>query len=79
MMTDHKALLRAYTAIARREQKERIAKGLAVVKAAKNAGLPVKAANIDGVEIEFGEPEAAGEEAILTPLEAWKAKRARSA
>jgi hypothetical protein len=56
-MTDSGGLLRAFTAIARREQRERVAKGLAVVKAARKKGLPVKAATIEGVALEFGEPD----------------------
>jgi hypothetical protein len=56
-MTDNDELLRTYSIIARREQRERIAKGLRVVKAAKKAGLPVKAATVEGVALEFGAPE----------------------
>jgi hypothetical protein len=58
-MTHNGELLRAYSAIAKREERERVAKGLAVVKAARKKGLPVKAATIEGVTLEFGEPEAA--------------------
>jgi hypothetical protein len=52
-------LLRAYAAIARREQRERVARGLAVVRAARKKGLPVKVATIEGVALQFGGPEAA--------------------
>jgi hypothetical protein len=52
-------LLRAYTAIAKREQRERVAKAVAVVKAARKKGLPVKVASIEGVTLQFGEPDAA--------------------
>jgi len=77
-MTDYNELMRAYAAIARREERERIAKGLRVVKAVEKAGKPVTRATIEGVELQFGEPDAANK-ATLTPLEAWKAKHARSA
>jgi hypothetical protein len=59
VMTDNDELLRVYTAVARREQRERVSKGLSVVKAARKKGLPVKSATIEGVALEFGEPEAA--------------------
>jgi hypothetical protein len=70
---------RAVAANSRREQRERIKKGLAVVKAAKKAGLPIKSAVVEGTVLELGEADPP-EKAILTPLEAWKEmKRARSA
>jgi hypothetical protein len=59
-LTDNKALLKAFTVIARREQRERIAKGLAVVKAAKKEGLLIRSATIENVTLEFGEAEAGG-------------------
>jgi hypothetical protein len=75
---DWTAFKRGLAATVRREQEERIAKWLAVVKAAREAGLPVKRVTIDGIEIEFGEADAP--KATLTPLEAWEEKkRARSA
>jgi hypothetical protein len=58
-MIDNDGLMRAFAAIARRKQREQISKGLAVIKAAQKAGLPVKAATIEGVELQFGEPESA--------------------
>jgi hypothetical protein len=58
-MTDNNDLLRAWTLIKRRERRERIAHDLAVVKAAERAGLPVKRAAIDGVDLEFGQPAPA--------------------
>jgi hypothetical protein len=38
----------------RREERKRIAKALAIIEAAKKSGLPVKAATIEGVELQFG-------------------------
>ena len=70
---------RAMAALQRRERPERLAREIAVVKAAQRAGLPVKAAIVEGVALTFGDPEAAGKAATLTPLEAWKAKHARQA
>ena len=59
-------------------QRRGIAKGLAIVKAARKAGLQVKGATIEGVALEFGDQAAAP--AKLTPLQEWRAKRnARSA
>jgi hypothetical protein len=58
----------------RGEQRALIANGLAVIKAAKKAGLPLKSAVVDGVEMEFGQPEAPKQTA-LTPLESWKEQR----
>jgi hypothetical protein len=60
--------------VPRREQRERIAKGLAIIKAATRAGLQVKGAVIEGVAVEFGEPDTP-QNAVMTPLEAWKEKR----
>jgi hypothetical protein len=57
-MTNNGKILRALGAIDRRRQRERIAKGLAIVKAAKRAGLPVRSATIEGVALEFGEADA---------------------
>lgn len=72
-------LFRAWTLIGRRERRERVAQALAMVKKAHKAGLAVKKATIEGVDLEFGQPEAAVKPATLTPLEAWKAKHARQA
>jgi hypothetical protein len=52
-MSDNGELLKAYAAIARREQRERVAKGLAVVKAARKKGFQVTRATIGDVELEF--------------------------
>ena len=66
-------LLRALTQIGRRERRDRLRQALEVVKAARKAGLPVKAANIEGVDLQFAESENPAK--ALTPLDAWKAKR----
>jgi hypothetical protein len=57
-MTDNDALLRALGRQSRRERRERVAEALAVVKAAKRAGLPVKGATVEGVALTFGAPDA---------------------
>jgi hypothetical protein len=75
----HAEYLRAVALIGRRERRERLAREIGVVKALQKAGLSVKKATIDGVGVEFGQPEAAKNAAALTPLEAWKAKHARQA
>jgi hypothetical protein len=75
----HDEYFRAMAALQRRERRERLARAIAVVKTAQKAGLPVKRATIEGVDLEFGQPEAAKAPATLTPLEAWKAKHARHA
>jgi DNA invertase Pin-like site-specific DNA recombinase len=67
-------LMRAYASISRMERRERIARQLAVVQAAQKAGLTIRGATIEGVELELGAPEGPAK-AVLTPLEAWKAKR----
>jgi hypothetical protein len=75
-MTDNDGLLRALGHIARRERRERIAHDIAVIKAAQKAGLLVKSAPIDGVQLELRAPEQAAQTtAPLTPLEEWRAKR----
>ena len=71
-MTD---LLRAFAAAAWREQRERIAKGIAVLKTAKKAGLPIKAAVVRGVTLELGEPDAAVKPAPDDEVEAWIKKQ----
>jgi len=59
-------------ALLRREQRERIAKGRAVVRAMKKVvGLPVKRVTVDGVEIEFSEPSAP---AVGNELDQWLLK-----
>jgi hypothetical protein len=52
----------------------------AAIKAAERAGLTVRGATLEGerIHLEFGPPESAPE-TTLTPLEAWRAKRARKA
>jgi hypothetical protein len=64
-------LLRAYAAIARREERERIAKGLRVVKAVEKAGKPITRATIEGVELQFGGQEAAVKPALDDEVETW--------
>jgi hypothetical protein len=79
-VTPNNDLLRALTLIGRRERRERVARALAVVKEARKLGLPVKRATIDGVDMEFGPPEAAKEAAAVTELDQWISKHhARSA
>jgi hypothetical protein len=51
---------RALAALQRRERRERLAREIAVIKAMQKAGLPVRRATIEGVDLEFGQPEAAG-------------------
>lgn len=58
-MTDNDALMRVYGIISRRERRERVKQALAVIEAARKKGLPVKAATIEGVVLELGEPETA--------------------
>lgn len=58
-MTDNDALLRAYSAIARREERARRRKALAIIKQAQKAGLLIKAAVVEGVELQFGKPGTA--------------------
>jgi glyoxylase-like metal-dependent hydrolase (beta-lactamase superfamily II) len=60
---------RAMAALQRRERRERLAREIAVVKAVEKAGLPVRRAVIDGVDLEFGQPEpkAAPDEATINP------------
>jgi len=50
---------RAMAAISRRERKEQLAREIAVIKAMQKAGLPVRRATIEGVDLEFGQPEPA--------------------
>jgi hypothetical protein len=51
-----------------RVRKPSLASQLRVIKAAEKAGLPVRAATIDGVALEFGQPEALPSEIeIQTP------------
>ena len=73
------ALDRSNRQARRRARRERLTQALNVIRAAQRAGLPVKAATVEGVALTFGDPEAAGKAATLTPLEAWKAKHARQA
>jgi hypothetical protein len=74
-MTDYKDLMRAFTATARWKEREAIAKGLRVIKAMEKAGKPVKAATIDGVELQFGAPESAPKTAPDNEVEAWIARQ----
>jgi hypothetical protein len=56
---EDEAHLRALARDARRAHRERLARQLSVIKAARKAGLPVKRATVEGVELEFGKPESA--------------------
>jgi hypothetical protein len=49
-------LLAAYARLGRAEWRQRVTRGLRVVKASNRAGLPVRRATIDGVALEFGAP-----------------------
>jgi hypothetical protein len=40
----------------RRDQRERVRNALNVIRAANRAGLAIKAATVEGVRLEFGEP-----------------------
>jgi hypothetical protein len=78
-MVDYKAWLKALNAIAKREQRERVARGLAAVKEAQRKGLQIRSVTIEDITLEF-DPADTPAKATLTPLEAWKAKKhARSA
>ena len=66
--------IRALTALERRKRRERIVHDLAVVKAAQKAGLTVTRAPIDGVALEFGQPEPA-KAAPDDEVEAWIRKQ----
>jgi hypothetical protein len=69
-MTDTDASLRALTRIDRQKRRERRAHDIAVIKAVRRAGLPVKTAVVDGVQIEFGaEPAQTAETA--SPEAEW--------
>ena len=57
-MTDNKALMRAFDLISRREQRERIAKSMRIVKAAKKAGC--SRVTVDGATFEFSEQGTVG-------------------
>jgi hypothetical protein len=82
-MDDLEACCRELDRLARAKRRaqfrQEVADGLRVVEAAKAAGLPVRAATIAGVALELGPPDAGTEGATLTPLQAWRAKRAREA
>jgi hypothetical protein len=58
-MTDNDDLMRAYTRISRQERRERVARALAVVKAAQKRGFTVRAVTIEGFELQLGPPEPA--------------------
>jgi hypothetical protein len=55
----------------RREQRERIANALAVVKAARKAGLSIAAADVLGVRLTFGQPEPAPAPAVGGGFNEW--------
>jgi hypothetical protein len=54
-----RAIARIESAAERRRFAEGVRKGLAVVRAAKRAGLKVCAVSIEGVDLRIGEPEPA--------------------
>jgi hypothetical protein len=54
---DNEALIRALARISRSERKQRIKDGLAVIKAALRAGLPLRGATVESVELSLGAPE----------------------
>jgi hypothetical protein len=62
--------IRAMAALERRKRRERLAREIAVIKTMQKAGLPVRRATIEGVDLEFGQPEpakAAPDEATINP------------
>ena len=56
---NREAFMQAVTASSRRERRVRLRNALAVVKAARKAGLPVAGADVEGVRLRFGEQEPA--------------------
>jgi hypothetical protein len=58
-VSDYDELMRAYSAIARDNERRAIKKSLRTIKAARKAGLPIKAAVVEGTELQSGQPEAA--------------------
>ena len=54
----HDEYFRAAAALQRRERRREEARQIAVIKRAEKAGLSIKRAVIDGVVVEFGQPEA---------------------
>jgi hypothetical protein len=74
-MTDTKALLRAFGAISRAEERERRRKALATIKAARKAGLPITSVVIDDIRLELGAPEPAAK-AFDNEVEEWIKKHA---
>jgi hypothetical protein len=81
-MTDNDDLMRAYARISRHERRERIARQVAVVRAAQKAGLMIRSTTIEGVplELQIGEPAAspAAKPEPVTELDQWIAKHARA-
>jgi hypothetical protein len=81
-MDDLKGYCRAVDRLNRAKRRaqfrQELADGQRVLEAAKAAGLPIRGATIAGVTLELGAPGPAPE-ATLTPLQAWRAKRARQA
>ena len=49
---------RAMAALERRKRRERLAREIAVIKAMQKAGLPVRRATVEGVDLTFGQPAA---------------------
>ena len=69
---------RAMSALQRRERRQEEARQIRVIKAMQKAGLPVKRATVAGVDLEFGQPEAAGKAAPDDEVEAWIRKQQES-
>jgi hypothetical protein len=67
------ALVASSTPPQRRIRKPSLATQLRVIKAAQKAGLPVKAATIDGVALTFGRPEADPPASAAADVNEWDA------
>jgi hypothetical protein len=63
--------IRAMAALERRQRRERLAREIAVIKAMQKAGLPVRRATIEGVELEFGQPEPLPTPKPSEPTNPW--------
>jgi hypothetical protein len=68
--------IRAMAALERRQRRERLAGEIAVIKAMQKAGLPVRRATVDGVDLEFGQPEPARPAAPDEPANPWDTRYA---
>jgi hypothetical protein len=64
----------------RRDQRKRLAREIATIKAMQKAGVPVRAATIDGVKLEFGgQAEAPDAKSNVTELDQWISTHVRPA